>query len=166
MIQGDDRDQQILSERMEAYNTIQEVKVGEFLQYKDTFLRFSHDWGESIQTSQGGSYYLGDGYISMSGALNSGVDKSALELTPGHKNGSVWFFHHDYHTGGGGVDFQVSLRVWKLKDESTISPYKVIGKPLCPGCGSAKLNIHSIGRVHYDCPECGEKILHEHNLYA
>ena len=158
----DHKDRQILSDRLEAYNAREGVKVGEFLQYKDTFLRFSHDWGESIQTSQGGSYYLGDGYVSMSGALNSGVDKSALELTPDHQDGSVWFFHHDYRTAGGGVSFQVSFRVWKLKDEATIDPYKVIGKPLCPKCGSAELNTHSIGRIHYDCPGCNKEILHEH----
>lgn len=159
MAQCDAKDQQILSERIEAYNARAEVKVGEFLQYKDTFLRFSADWGDSIQTSQGGTYYLGDGYMSMSGALNSGVGKSALELTPDRKDGSCWFFHHDYRTAGGGVDFQVSLRVWKLKDEATIDPYQVIGKPLCK-CGSAKLNTHYTGRVRYDCPVCKEEILH------
>lgn len=156
---NDAKDQQILSERLEAYNAKKYPKVGEFLKYKDTFLRFSHDWGESIQTSQSGSYYLGDGYISMSGALNSGVDKSALELTSDRKSGSIWFFHHDYWTAGGSVNFQVDFRVWKLKDESTIDPDNVIGKPLCPKCGSAKLNWHSTGNVHYDCPECKNEIL-------
>jgi len=161
---GDDRDQQILAERLAAYNAREGVKVGEYLRYKDTFLRFSHDWGDSIQTSQGGSYYLGDGYMSMSGSLNHGVDKSDLALTPERKGGSCWFFHHDYRTAGGGVNFQVEHRVWKLKDEAVVDPYKVIGKPLCPSCGSAELNTHYMGRVHYDCPECEEEILHERFL--
>ena len=155
----DDRDEKILSDRLEKYNARDEAKVGEYLQYKDTFLRFSHNWGESIQTSQGGSYYLGEGYLSMSGRLNSGVDKNLLELTPEHKTGSCWFFHHDYRTAGGGVHFQVEFRVWKLKDENAVDPYDIIGKPLCPGCGSAKLNTHSLGNVHYDCPECGQEII-------
>ena len=152
----DNRDQQILSERLEAYNAREGAKVGEFLQYRDTFLRFSHNWGESIQTSQGGSYYLGDGYISMSGVLNSGVEKSALELTPDQRSGDIWFFHHDYRTAGGGVHFLINFRVWKLKDDNAIDPYDILGKPLCPQCGSATLNRRSIG--HYDCPKCKAKI--------
>ena len=57
----------------------------------------------SIQTSDGGSFYLGDGYCAFSGSLYDGIPADTLTLTGETREGRVWWFHHDYHTAHNGV---------------------------------------------------------------
>lgn len=112
----DDRDQAILDERMALLDAIEGPRVGDFVQMLDGSLqRFAHDWGQDhgLQTCDGGSFYLGAGYLSMSGSLNPTVKREALVDTGKHLLGSAWFFHHDWHTAHNGVTVQVPLRVFK-----------------------------------------------------
>lgn len=110
-----ERDAAILAERVEALDAIAGPRVGDFVRFADgTMRRASHDWfGESMQTSTGGSFYLGKGYVSFSGSLFHGVSPETLTDTGERKDGRVWFFHNDYATAGGGVDAVVSFRVFE-----------------------------------------------------
>ena len=68
--------QEILKERTNEFNKKQGARVGDFLELPTgEYVIFSHDWGEGLQTSTGGSLYLGNGYISFSGCMDSGVKK-------------------------------------------------------------------------------------------
>jgi hypothetical protein len=122
----------ILKQRMERYNKIKGAKVGEFLKYKKWYVRFSEDLGDSLQTSEGGSFYLGNGYMSFSGSLNHGIDKDKIELTPERRMGSVWFFDEDIAGAGRGKYFQVKLRVFKIKKGVKVDPYDILGRELLP----------------------------------
>src|SRR5882724_5982120 len=118
----DDRDSAILAERLASLPT-DAPSVGEWVRFADgTMRRVSHvwpgDWHDDgiarVQTSDGGSYYLGDGYVSMSGSLYPGVKADTLTLADdAPRAGSCWFFHHDHHCASNGVDVTVPWRVWR-----------------------------------------------------
>ena len=48
----------------------------------------------------------------MSGSLYVGVKPESLMPTAEVRPGSVWIFHHDYRTAGGGVDTEIMFRVY------------------------------------------------------
>ncbi len=115
----DDRDAAILEQRTIAYDKRQGPRVGDFVIFADGVTRrvsYIWDWDSdddtSVQTSDGGSYYLGDGYVSMSGGLYIGVPGKSLTLTDEVRDGRAWFFHHDYHTAHNGVDVSLPFRVF------------------------------------------------------
>lgn len=84
--------------------------------------RATHDWnepGEDTETiqhggSEFGGYYLGAGYISYSGSLDSGIKKNQLHDTGEVKNGRVWVFKDDFWGAGRGVDYTVQFRVFEV----------------------------------------------------
>lgn len=114
-------DKAILDQRESAFNQVQGPRVGDFLRTPDGFLRFTHDWGESIQTTVNAkhpchgdaSFYLSDGYASFSGSLDPAIDKSLLVDTGEKQNGSFWFFHHDEYRAENGVYFTIPCRVYE-----------------------------------------------------
>lgn len=115
----DERDAQILRIRQDAYNRRPGPKVGDFIRYNDgTMRRISYVWRneqnapESIQNSDGGSFYLGDGYMDFSGALNPGIPAETLSYKGEKKVGRAWFFHHDYACADNGIDVPVIVSVW------------------------------------------------------
>ena len=111
----DERDSAIFSERFHAYQDIHGPRVGDFVRFADGHLeRISHIWPDGVQTSEGGSFYLGDGYISFSGGLNPLIPSSELEYHADHKRGSVWFFHHDYWQAHNGVNASMDFRVYAV----------------------------------------------------
>lgn len=115
----DDRDQAILDERIAKYDSITDPRVGDFVVFADGVTRrISYLWGDSVQTSDGGGYYLGAGYISMSGGLHPGVPPETLTLTDEKKDGSVWFFHHDWWTADNGVYTTMPFRVYTCSREA------------------------------------------------
>src|SRR5262245_11223582 len=85
----DDRDRAILAERVEALNAIDGPRVGDFVKFPgDITRRISYIWGDEseldwyrIQTSNGGSWYLGKGYVSFSGSLYVGVPGTSFYAT-------------------------------------------------------------------------------------
>lgn len=147
--------QEIFDSRKRKYDMIKGARVGDYLQYKDVLVRFSYDHGESLQTSEGGSFYLGKGYLSYSGGLNSGIDRDKLEDTGVTKKGVVWFFDKDIWGAGRGVNFEMEFRVFKIKDEhlNDINPDDIIGSQPCPNCGSADV-YKGITHFNLHCNKC------------
>ncbi len=107
----DSRDREITRERMAAFLECSEPKVGDYFKFADGVeRRISHVWegcaddgGDLVQTSNGGSFYLGHGYCSFSGGLRPGIKASTLTRTGSIRVRSCWFFHHDYRIADGGV---------------------------------------------------------------
>lgn len=119
----DERDLQILKERQEAYDAIREPITGDCIIFSDgSEARITHVWtdenGEpiSIQTSntvQNYGFYLGKGYMSYSGGLNSGIPWSHFSECSEKRTAPVWFFHHDWAQAHNGVDAHLVCKVWK-----------------------------------------------------
>jgi hypothetical protein len=124
----DARDAGILAEREQLFNQNQGPRVGDFLRVPDGVLRFTHDWGDSIQTTVGakhpcygdGSFYLSDGYASFSGSLDPAIDKTKLRDTGETLEGSFWFFHHNQACAENGVYFKLPCRVFEMVQEPKI----------------------------------------------
>ena len=118
----DDQDWQLLTKRVETWDSRQGPRVGDFIEFADGIThRFSHDHGEEwgIQTSPiGGSFYMGDGYLSYSGGLEPSIKHDQIEATDEQRLGAVWFFHHDYHRSSNGVNAWVPCRVFKTSADS------------------------------------------------
>lgn len=109
----DDRDQAILAKRQAALDKRRGPRVGDWVEFTDGVVRrISYIWPDSIQTSDGGTYYLDLGYVSMSGSLHQGVPAKSLKRTKRTKTGGIWFFHHDFPTADGGVDTTIAFRVY------------------------------------------------------
>ena len=116
----DERDRAILAERVADLQTIEGPRVGDFVIFADGVeRRISHHWGDSVQTSDGGSWYLGDGYCNFSGSLHPGVPVDSLTSTGETKPGAVWFFHHDSWRAHNGVQASAPFRVFSCSEEST-----------------------------------------------
>jgi hypothetical protein len=109
----DDRDAAIVAEREAELNKREGFRLGDWVRFADDRLRrISHIWPDGVQTSDGGSYYLGNGYVSMSGSLYRTVPNESLTLTDETRPGWVWIFHHDMHVAHNGVDVQIPFRVY------------------------------------------------------
>ncbi len=115
----DDQDREILRRNFNALEEIAGPRVGDFVRFADGTLRqISHDWDEyGVQTSDGGSWYLEEGYVSFSGGLYGCTPTEALTLTRERREGNVWFFHHNYRTAGGGVHAWVPFRVYESTEQ-------------------------------------------------
>lgn len=119
----DAQDARILRERAFAYRDRSKAgpQVGEFVRYPDGAMhRISYHWGDDVQkvqTSDGGSWYLGNHGINFSGGLDPGIPTASLTLTDETQLGSVWFFHHDQWTAHNGVDAQMTFRVWETTEK-------------------------------------------------
>lgn len=121
----DERDAVILANRIVALERVDGPRVGDFVRFADgTLRRISYHWRDDAgwdggcQTSDGGSWYLGDGFVSFSGALYSAIPTESLRRTDEQRQGSVWFFHHDYRTAGGGIDALIPFRVYECDGEA------------------------------------------------
>ena len=116
-IRPDSRDQAILEERRQAYDAKTGPMVGDWVRFRDGSLhRFSHNWGDSLQTSPGGSWYLGpDGFAGFSGALDPGIPLSALQLTEEQLPARFWFFHHGFWQAHSAVHATMPVRVYSTR---------------------------------------------------
>lgn len=121
----DETDAAIVAARLVELDGIDGPRVGDWVDFADgESRRIAHIWSNrdiwtglaqpvSVQTTDGiGSFYLGDGYVSMSGALHPGVDPILLTDTGKTRPGAVWIFHHDWHRAHNGVDTVVPFRVF------------------------------------------------------
>lgn len=115
----DDRDALLVASRRVALDAVAGPRVGDFVIFADGVTRrISHVWDcwedmpASVQTSDDGSYYLGDGYVSMSGGLHPGIPSDTLTLTDELRPGAVWIFHHDLWGAGRGVETEIPFRVF------------------------------------------------------
>jgi hypothetical protein len=119
----DERDWLILQDRLAELDTIDGPRVGDWVVFADGVeRRISQRWQfpadedgpaiDAVQTSSGGSFYLGDGYVSFSGGLFGSVPTATLEATGQFREGRVWFFHHDHWTAHNGVQSVGLFRVF------------------------------------------------------
>lgn len=120
----DDEDEDIKQHRVNAWNQRSGPRVGDFVELPDgTTRRFTHDWGDEIQTTGtaefagDASFYFGHGYMSFSGSLDPGVPKARLIDTGQIREGPAWFFHHDSACAHNGVSTTVPCRVYRLLPE-------------------------------------------------
>lgn len=129
----DERNRYIIECRIAAYAAIDGPRVGDWVDFPGgEKRRISHIWAwadnegdpitaRSIQTSKGGSYHLGNGYVSMSGSLYVGVPASTLHLTDEIRSADAWIFHHDHYTAGNAVHFTAPFRVFTCDQEAPSS---------------------------------------------
>lgn len=115
----DDRDRELLAQKAKQWNARTDgPRVGDYVITQKGLLRFTHDWGEDIQTTvkpgYDASFYLSDGGMSFSGSLASAVPKTALVLTDQVMEGSCWFFSHGFAEASNGVHATVPCRVYRL----------------------------------------------------
>jgi hypothetical protein len=112
----DEVDQAILARRLAEREHVTAPRIGDFVRFSDRLERISHDWGDSVQTSESGSFYLGDGgYTSFSGGLNPSFPKQRLIETGEILEGSFWFFHRNFWTAHNGVDVTAPCRVYEYE---------------------------------------------------
>ncbi|ADV02159.1 MULTISPECIES: hypothetical protein [Comamonadaceae] len=112
----DSIDQEMLRISIEMRDTLEGPRMGDFVLFPNGELeRFSYDWGNDIQTSPGGSFFLGKaGHASLScGGLHPPVSKQSLEITSAALPGAFWFFHHGTAGAGRGVECEAPCRVYK-----------------------------------------------------
>jgi len=107
-------DQKILALRVAARSALQGPVVGDYVLFESGQLeRFSHDWGDGLQTSSGGSFYLcATGVASLSGPLNPFIPLKTITPSEATLLGSFWFFHHDIAGAHRGVFFDIPCRVF------------------------------------------------------
>src|SRR4051812_27516804 len=105
----DTRDQEIVAHRAALLRQHEYPDCGDFIRFTDGITRrVSHvyppDWGDmaGVQTSDGGGFYLGPGFVSFSGSLYVPVPMTSLTLTEETASGRVWVFHHDFRGAGRG----------------------------------------------------------------
>ena len=119
----DERDQKILAERITKWQKLTGPRVGDFVHMPDgTLRRFTHHWGDGLQTTCGGthpcagnqSFYFGGEYMSFSGSLDSLIPLARIADTGECKDGSVWFFHHNHMTAHNGVHAKIPCRVYRV----------------------------------------------------
>ncbi len=122
--QVDGLDKAILAARIEEWDKHEGPRVGDFVNTSKGLLRLTHDWGEDIQTTVPGThpcagdvsfYFSKGGYMSFSGSLDHGIPKARLQLTPEVREGSCWFFSHDYVEAHNGVHVKVPCRVYQFE---------------------------------------------------
>jgi len=113
----DERDEAIRQRRIALLNRREGPRCGDYVEFADGVVRrVSHVWcfepDGYVQTSTDGSFYLGDGHVSFSGALFPGVSSDTLTKTEQTRPGHVWFFHHDYPMAFNGVNTKIDFRVY------------------------------------------------------
>jgi hypothetical protein len=110
----DARDTRILTERMAALDADERPRVGDYVRFTcGTLHRISHRWDDGAQTSMGGSFFLGNGYVEFSGGLDPAVPWHTLTRTDEIREGSVWFFHHGYMAAHNGAYCRAPFRVYE-----------------------------------------------------
>jgi len=107
-------DQEIIRKLIITRDQIGKPRIGDYVRFPTGQLeRFSHDWGDGLQTSAGGSFFLcTNGGASFSGGLNPCTPADKLKLTNATLPGSFWIFHHDIAGAGRGVYFKIPCRVF------------------------------------------------------
>lgn len=116
----------ILEERTKLFNKRPGVRVGDFLKLSNgKYLRFSHNWGNKVQTSgvDKGSFYFGNGYCEFSGSLYAPIDKSKLTQLDETAEGDIWIFNNNEICAHNGVYFKIKFRVFEITDKDAEKQY-------------------------------------------
>lgn len=116
--QLDARDREILSERIKAFNKNEGPRVGDYIQFSNGVTRrIAYIWPggpseRTIQTSDSGNFYLGNGFCEMSGSLFPSVPANTLTYSGEKRQGIVWFFHHNYREANNSVQASIAFRLY------------------------------------------------------
>lgn len=110
----------IIAKRMATLDAMLGMRVGDFLRLKNgTLARVANHWGHCVQPSCGrhsGSFYLADGHVSFSGALEASIPVTEFRPTGETDRGLVWIFHRDVMGADRGVDAMAPFRVYEQVD--------------------------------------------------
>lgn len=124
----DDIDAEIARKKLAEWDKRTGPRVGDFVHMPDgTLRRFTHDWGDGIQTTGKGefagdaSFHFYGSCMSFSGSLDSAIPKSALVDTGETQPGRAWFFHHDHAGPHRGVYFTVPCSVYRYQPAAAVS---------------------------------------------
>lgn len=127
---------EIMADRIEKFNALEGARVGDYVrlprrhQHHGEFTRITHDWGDTLQTGgMGGSFYLGAGWLSYSGSLDSGIARAQLVATDETRIGPFWFFDEDRSGAGRGISFEAPMRVFTVREGADLSG---LGELRCP----------------------------------
>lgn len=110
---------EIIRTRIDARAKINEIAVGDVIEYKDGKRdRVTYIWEQDGQIQAGGGFNGGfymnkDGYSSYSGSLSSGLHIDKLQATKDNAPAYFWFFSKDWTGGNRGIDFQCPVKIWK-----------------------------------------------------
>ncbi len=117
----DEIDLGIANKRLMQWDEISGPRVGDFIIMQDgSYQRISNDWFDGrLQTSESGSYYLGNGLVSMSGWLNPSIPLNEIVPTTLKKEGNFWFFHNDMQAGSNSIGVKALCRVYQHVPESS-----------------------------------------------
>lgn len=118
---------ELLQIKLAKFNARQGPRTGDFLRLPEIhpklgrYTRLTHDWGDTQQTGgMGGSYYLGNGWLSYSGGLDPGIKTADITPQIDEKPGSLWFFDKDISGAGRGVNYTAPMRVFGIRDGANL----------------------------------------------
>jgi hypothetical protein len=115
----DERDQELVDQFQASLNEHRQKRpdvpgVGDWIKFADGLvLRVSHVWDDGVQYTYGGSFSMGDGYVSYSGGLEPVIKLDTLTLTDEVKQGAVWIFHHNHWKAHNSVHTAIDFRVYE-----------------------------------------------------
>jgi hypothetical protein len=121
----DEQDTATLAELVARHVEREGPRVGDFVIWREqdgerVYRRISYDWGEDVQTSDGGSFHLGRHGVSFSGSLHPAIPTADLVDTGETREGPVWFFHHGMPGAGRGMDVVAPFRVYAYVGETRL----------------------------------------------
>lgn len=120
--QFDDKDQAIADRRQAQRDQFDGPRMGDYVLFPTGELeRFSHDWGDELQTSPSGAFHMYEGGDTQMtcGGLHPATPRDQLVLAEQSLPGTFWFFHHGEVGAGRGVYFRMPCRLYR-----TTAPYK------------------------------------------
>ena len=120
--QMSEKDEEVLAVRSEQYALMKGPRLGDYLILPDgAARRVAHVWHDGrVQPTFrgiGGSFYLGNEYVSHSGGLEPGIPMERLEMLNETRDGRFWFFHNDHWRAHNRVEFDLPCRVYRVHPE-------------------------------------------------
>lgn len=121
----DPRNVELLASRMAKLDEREGPRVGDYVRFAcGTLRRCSYHWTDGdgwdggMQTSDGGSFHLGEYGVSFSGSLFSTVPTESLTLTDERLAGRVWIEHHGWLVKDCAVHYMPEFRVYACTKEA------------------------------------------------
>lgn len=110
----DAQDQAIVKQRQLHRARCKQPLIGDFVRFPTGEVeRFSEHWGESLQTSPSGSFYLSEsGEAQFGGASHPATPLDQLDATENWLPGAFWIFHHNHRGPGRAVYFKIPCRLF------------------------------------------------------
>lgn len=110
----DAQDQAIVKQRELNRARCKQPLIGDFVRFSTGEVeRFSEHWGESLQTSPSGSFYLSEsGEAHFGGASHPATPLAQLEASATRLPGTFWIFHHNALGPGRAVYFKIPCRLY------------------------------------------------------